>query len=274
MASGAPADLERDEPGDLRQVAASARLTSAAPECAAETGSTPAAAASAATIPNASGKVLGKTRASPAGTSSATSSCSSRPANATLAASGERETRRAVREPVEEGSEQRRGASSPPSTPALPPRARARLRSPRRDRPGGAEPLEARSRRSATGRPGSRVDQRPRASSRSTPFVRSACRRRRRAGPGGGEPLDRLCSASRWSDAQDAIAGGPLEARAASGAALPRLGLPGRRARCRPPAARGAPWRWLRVVHGLAQALGDVAEPTRIPLAASRPPRA
>ena len=46
----------------------------------------PAAAASAATIPNDSGKVLGITRTSAAGTTRPTSSCSRRPLNETLPA--------------------------------------------------------------------------------------------------------------------------------------------------------------------------------------------
>ena len=58
---------------------ASVAVTSAIPEWPADSGSTPHAAASAATIPNASGKVLGITWASQAGSRSGRSSCSSRP---------------------------------------------------------------------------------------------------------------------------------------------------------------------------------------------------
>jgi hypothetical protein len=54
-------------------------VTSAIPECAAESGSTPHAAASTATIPNASGKVLGITCASQTGSKLGESACSIRP---------------------------------------------------------------------------------------------------------------------------------------------------------------------------------------------------
>ena len=67
--------------------AASAPVTSARPECAALTGRAPQAAASAATIPNASGNVMGTTWASQAGSSSASSGCSRRPVSATRSGS-------------------------------------------------------------------------------------------------------------------------------------------------------------------------------------------
>ena len=72
---GVVVDRERQPVGGLaRGRRARARvLTSASPECAALIGSAPHAAASAATIPNASGKVLGTTTASHAGSSSASS---------------------------------------------------------------------------------------------------------------------------------------------------------------------------------------------------------
>ena len=54
------------------------------PEWPATTGSAPQAAASAATIPNASGNVLGIAIASAAGSTSVSSECSSRPAQWTL----------------------------------------------------------------------------------------------------------------------------------------------------------------------------------------------
>ena len=61
----------------------SVRATSPMPEWFATTGSVPQAAASAATMPNASGNVLVIAIASAAGNRSATSSWASRPANAT-----------------------------------------------------------------------------------------------------------------------------------------------------------------------------------------------
>ena len=63
--------------------AASGAVTSARPECAAEIGRMPHAAASAATMPKASGNVLGTTWASQAASSGASSSCSSRPVSTT-----------------------------------------------------------------------------------------------------------------------------------------------------------------------------------------------
>jgi hypothetical protein len=71
----------RTSPGTA---AASARATSAIPEWPATTGSAPQAAASAATMPNASGNVLGIASASAAGSTSASSECSSRPAQWTV----------------------------------------------------------------------------------------------------------------------------------------------------------------------------------------------
>ena len=70
----------RASPGRPR---ASVRATSPSPEWLATTGSAPQAAASAATIPNASGNVLVTAIASAAGSRSASSAWSSRPANAT-----------------------------------------------------------------------------------------------------------------------------------------------------------------------------------------------
>ena len=58
------------------------RATSASPEWLATTGSVPQAAASAATIPNASGNVLGTAIASATGSTSTSSEWSSRPAQA------------------------------------------------------------------------------------------------------------------------------------------------------------------------------------------------
>ena len=65
---------------------ASVRVTSARPECAADSGNAPQAAASAATMPNASGNVLGTTWASQAGSRSGRSSCSRRPVKCTRSA--------------------------------------------------------------------------------------------------------------------------------------------------------------------------------------------
>ena len=59
-------------------------VTSARPECAAEIGSEPQAAASAATIPNASGNMLGIRTHSDTGIRRASSPCSSRPVNTTV----------------------------------------------------------------------------------------------------------------------------------------------------------------------------------------------
>ena len=61
----------------------STAVTSASPECAADTGTDPQHAASASTIPNASGNVLGTTSASDALMSSETSECSMRPVKCT-----------------------------------------------------------------------------------------------------------------------------------------------------------------------------------------------
>jgi hypothetical protein len=85
IASTAPVSTgnEVSPPTPGGNAAASSRETSRMPECPADTGSTPQAAASAATIPKASGNVLGITSASAPGSSSATSSCSSRPMNST-----------------------------------------------------------------------------------------------------------------------------------------------------------------------------------------------
>ena len=81
----APSPAGNEVSGAISAGSASASFceTSSIPECPAETGRAPQAAASAATIPNASGKVLGITRASAFGSSSATSSCSSRPMKST-----------------------------------------------------------------------------------------------------------------------------------------------------------------------------------------------
>ena len=69
--------------------AASLAVTSASPECDADSGSSPQAAASAATMPNASGNVLGTTCASHAGSSHGRSEYSRRPVKTTRpAASG------------------------------------------------------------------------------------------------------------------------------------------------------------------------------------------
>ena len=65
---------------------ASVRATSASPEWSAQTGRAPAEAASAATMPNASGKVLGTTIASLERTTWATSPYSSLPARSMLPA--------------------------------------------------------------------------------------------------------------------------------------------------------------------------------------------
>ena len=62
---------------------ASTWVTSASPEWSADSGTDPQHAASASTMPNASGKVLGTTTACEALISSLTSSCSIRPAKCT-----------------------------------------------------------------------------------------------------------------------------------------------------------------------------------------------
>ena len=99
---------------------ASVRATSPSPEWLATTGRAPQAAASAATIPNASGNVLVTAIASAAGSRSASSSWSSRPANAT------RSSRRRIVGVLEERGELRelapvlpaRLAAAPPRRPA------------------------------------------------------------------------------------------------------------------------------------------------------------
>ncbi len=85
------------------------RETSRMPEWSAETGGTPQAAASAATMPNASGKTLGITRVSAAGITSATSACSSRPLIRDPPPSAPRVARRSLR------NSEDRSASSPSS---------------------------------------------------------------------------------------------------------------------------------------------------------------
>ncbi len=88
IASIAPSRTGKDvsRPTSPGSAGASCRDTSRIPEWSAETGSAPQAAASTATIPKASGNVLGMTSASARGSSSATSSCSSRPTKSTEAA--------------------------------------------------------------------------------------------------------------------------------------------------------------------------------------------
>ena len=107
--------------------AASWRETSSIPEWPAETGSAPQAAASTATIPNASGKVLGMTSASASGSSSATSSCSSRPMNSTEPAMPLRRLGVAGGRVGEERGEDRQRLLLPALEPAAQPRDLARV---------------------------------------------------------------------------------------------------------------------------------------------------
>ena len=106
------------------------RVTSAIPEWPADSGSAPQAAASAATIPNASGNVLGITCASQAGSRSGRSSCSSRPVKCTRSAAA--------------------GAAAQPVAPG----ARRGTRSGTSARPAGRPPARARAPRSRAGRRG------------------------------------------------------------------------------------------------------------------------
>ena len=81
ICSTASSPRSNDSSGRRSSGSAPARIfdTSASPECAAETGSTPQEAASAATMPNASGQVLGTTCAWHEGSRSGRSEYSSRP---------------------------------------------------------------------------------------------------------------------------------------------------------------------------------------------------
>ncbi len=100
-------------PGVLRRAPASVPATSASPECAAHTGSAPVAAASAATIPNASGNVLGTTIASLARTARATSPYSRRPPGR----SSPEPPPRPPRSPAAERRGKPAGSAAPPSSP-------------------------------------------------------------------------------------------------------------------------------------------------------------
>ena len=133
--------------------AASARATSAMPEWPATTGSAPHAAASAATIPNASGKVLGIAIASATGSTSVSSSCSSRPAQCTRAAMPSAAARYAAASGPSASRNAASSGSSRPSSPAQRrgPRRGRRARARRRAPP--APPGTRRSRRRAAARP-------------------------------------------------------------------------------------------------------------------------
>ena len=172
--------------------------TSARPEWPATTGSAPHAAASAATMPNASGNVLGIASASAAGSTSASSSCSSRPAQCTRSAMplGRRAVRRRLgAERVEERGQLGQLA---PVLAAQRPRgvevaARERAR----------EPLELlaearRSRRRAAARPGrARARAARRRAAARRPWRRSACRRRRTIRSRAGSSAPSAAAASR-----------------------------------------------------------------------------
>ncbi len=80
-------ELEREQrPRRRRQLASKRKADLGGARMRGGHGQNSGRAASAATMPKASGKVLGKTSASEAGTGTATSSCSSRPAKRTLGA--------------------------------------------------------------------------------------------------------------------------------------------------------------------------------------------
>ena len=123
---------------------ASVAVTSAIPEWLAESGSAPQAAASAATMPKASGKVLGMTCASQAGRRSGRSSCSSRPVKWMRSAAAGAARSQSSPDAVEERAQvlQRPRAARPP--------ARGPARRSRAGRPGRARASASTKRPSAS----------------------------------------------------------------------------------------------------------------------------
>ena len=155
-------------------------LTSASPECAALIGSAPHAAASAATIPKASGKVLGTTSAAHAGSSSASSSCSRRPVNTTrsLELPAARQVALALARPAGCRGTRADGAAAARAARLLErPARRAPARVPARDRP----PTRAAQRRSS--RPGRRRSRRRPGALVASPQAPVATPRRSRSMP-------------------------------------------------------------------------------------------
>ena len=159
------------------------------PEWSADSGSAPQAAASAATMPKDSGKVLGITCASQAGSRSGRSSCSSRPVK-WIALGGRRARRAASRRPTRV-EERRSGSCSSPGGPALElAAAGGDLAQRRRGRAPRAPPRSARAPRGRCRSRRSRAARRARAPPRAArppaagprPSRRSACPRSSRSG--------------------------------------------------------------------------------------------
>ena len=236
---------------------ASARATSAIPECPATTGSAPHAAASAATIPNDSGNVLGIASASAAGSTSASSSWSSRPAQWIRAVMPLAAARYAA---ASGPSASRNAASSGSSRPSSPRSARAVARSPRESAAASPsscsrnEPKPTTSSRASGTRPSTSGQA---ASSSSTPFeaISLPTNVTIRSRPGSSAPSATAASAVERAN-DDAIISSPAAEGVSPGAEGVSPGADGRaralheaRAQAFEAGRRGLPLARLEAVH-------------------------